>query len=161
MCARNVFIVSLSLAGPLGCHKTEPVGFPHVSTTERPPSPGPALELTPFHGEPARPITWDMWGDWTLTRTERKDGQAGKGERFEETWHLQKREDNGILVWYDKTRGETFTLIPGLGKGDRLRWRRYRGRIFDFSVNEQSYGMLVLTDQDGENYLAVRTEGGE
>lgn len=120
-------------------------------------------ELAPFRGKVAEPIKWDLWGDWEIVRTAREDGQEGAPGRWQESWHPRPREDKTMPLWLDPQRGEVFVLVPGNGKmtGDRLRWRRYRGKIFDFSVNRQSYGLLVMTDQDGEIYLAVRQEGGD
>jgi hypothetical protein len=137
------------------------VGCQQTTTTPPAARAEPDPPLAPFVGKPAPAVTWDLWGDWTLTRTARADGKAGAPGRFDESWHLRRREDKSKPVWTDPNRGETFTLVPGNGKGDRLRWRRYLGRVYDFSINRQSYGLLIMTDQDGENYMAVRSEGGE
>lgn len=118
--------------------------------------------VAPFRGKVAEPITWDLWGDWTIMRTERRDGKKTDKGRFDESWHPRKGKDSTRRdVWEDPQRGELFAIIRGgKGEGERIRWRRYRGRVFDFSVNRQSYGLLILADQDGENYLAIRQEGG-
>lgn len=152
--------------GVLGCAgKETPVVQPATNQSTPAPPPKRTAQLddpiAPFVGKPDKPITWDLWGDWMLTRMMREDGKPGAPGRFDESWHIQKRKDASKLVWQDPNRGETFTLIPGNGKGDRLRWRRYLGRIFDFSINKQSYGHLLMTDQDGENYFALRKEGGD
>lgn len=142
------------------------------------PEPTPFIDqpIPPFVGKPTKSITWDLWGDWMISRFSDRETRADVNDRdlfsrledgkelagrFEESWHPRPRDDKSKLTWVDPIRGETFTLISGDGKGDRLRWKRYRGRVFDFSINQQSYGLLVMTDQDGENYLAVRREGGD
>jgi hypothetical protein len=139
-----------------GCSKRMPV-----------PAPPPDFEVLtvaptvepPFVGKRADgPIAWPLWGDWEITRTEREDGKPSSA--FRESWHPRKNADPLALVWHDPGRAETFTLHH-TDAGDMLTWRRYRGREFHFSIHRQSFGSLVMTDQDGDCYMAVRTEGGK
>jgi hypothetical protein len=117
-------------------------------------------DLVPdFKGKPAaKRITWLLHGDWEINATEREDGKPS--ERFKESWHIQKNKDKDSNIWYDKYRGEKFTL-HATEQGDILVWRRYLGREFHFSVHRSSYGVLTMTDQDGDHYMAIRTDGGD
>jgi hypothetical protein len=115
--------------------------------------------LSPFQGKRDKPITWDLWGDWHICNVE-TPGRTTHSPRWEESWHPRQRTDKSRLVWLDPIRGELFAMFH-TPQGDIIRWRRHRGRIVDFSVNEQHYGVLLMTDQDGESYLATRQDGGE
>lgn len=119
-----------------------------------------------FRGTPAeKPVKWDLSGTWNAWRYGTKE-KPGKKGRWEAKWVLKEahaaidsemvfKDQNGQGEFYIRrnTRGE------GPWTGDLLVWAKPDGSWQAFSINEQSYGCLTMTGDDGEFYMAVRTDG--
>ena len=115
--------------------------------------------------EIAKPIDYDLSGIWDVSRFGTKK-HPQKGERWEVKWNLRKANGNRHNVWFDrdcKSDGcDVFRLLTvpvGKGSGQVLVWQRLDGTVWNFSINEQQFGFLQMTGDDGDGYMAVRTEG--
>lgn len=110
-----------------------------------------------FHGKSAsKPISWDLTGTWSVLRFGTKEN-PGKLGRWGCEWHL---EAINRTSWRDSNgQGDLHLSRPDTPQ--TLIWLRPKGPPWYFSINEQSFGNLMMTDDDGERYHAVRTEGGE
>ena len=118
-----------------------------------------------FQGAPAeKRITWDLAGIWSVQRfgTAEKPGKLG---RWEAKWTLKVSyvsisnerlyEDEGQGDFYLSRDGEANNLP---WKGDILVWVKRNDVVRYFSINEQSFGFLMMTGDDGERYMAVRSD---
>lgn len=153
----------------VGCQQQQP-------TVDPPAEKLPTFQSIPVNDpgivEVAKQIDFDLSGTWNVSRFGTKL-QPQKGERWETTWILRKPGGNRHNVWLSgdcMASGENcdvFRLVTvpigGINNGDGqvLIWQRARGAPINFSINEQSFGMLRMTGNDGDGYLAVRAEGGE
>ncbi len=120
-----------------------------------------------FSGEPAgRRISWDLQGIWRVSRFGTKE-RPGKLGRWEATWNLQYKDVavSGVLV--DQNKQGCFWLstwevggeVNGVTRvADVLVWEHSDGKRWYLSVNEQSFGLLMMTGNDGEQYMAVRSD---
>lgn len=112
-----------------------------------------------FQGKPAeKRITWDLSGIWSVSRFGTKEN-PGKLGRWEAKWTLRRASRQ---VWDDEVGHARFLLnaVP-VGNSDiaeMLVWERPDGTNWYFSINEQSFGFLLMTGDDGEQYMAVRSD---
>ena len=119
--------------------------------------------------EVAKPIDFDLAGTWSVSRFGTKH-QPQKGDRWEGTWKIGKRTSQRLRIWpEDDCKGhgcEAYKLLTvpvgdgSLRSGEVLVWLRVGERRY-FSINEQRFGFLQMTGDDGDGYIAVRTEGDE
>lgn len=112
-------------------------------------------------GEIAPPIDFDLVGTWEVMRFGTAE-KPQKGERWETKWTLKKtRRDD---IWEERDGPDVFRLLTvpcGPVTGQILSWQRPDGTFWNFSINEQKFGFLMMTGEDGDRYMALRTEGGE
>ena len=113
-----------------------------------------SVAFSAFQGAKAGPIDWNLSGQWTVFRFS-EEGRPSKLGHWEGVWSL-----NGEGNYY-RNPNEVFRLQSYDG-GQILVWEPQGGNSEVFCINEQEYGVLVMTGMyDGERYLAVRREGGK
>jgi hypothetical protein len=114
----------------------------------------------PFHGKPAhKPVDYDLTGTWKVWLYETPERKS-KRERWEATWLLVKKPEG---YWVDGNGQGSFRLenVYGLqepGVPQYLHWTKPNDTAVYFSINKQSFGLLRMTDEEGEEYMAVRTD---
>lgn len=110
-----------------------------------------------FLGKPAdKPLDYDLSGTWTVFRYETAE-RPSKLARWEALWTLHKTKAG---CWTEQNGQGWFHLL-GDTPPQTLRWERADGKCLHFSINEQRFGLLLMTGSDDELYQAVRTEGGK
>lgn len=119
------------------------------------------LRAEEFKGEPAsKQVDFDLVGTWKVSRFGTPE-RPGKKGRWEAHWHLSKINHP---LWTDRDSRAFLSLIPVEVNGkpaEFLKWEKPDGSVMKFSINEMDFGVLTMTGDDDELYLAVRTEGGE
>ena len=141
-----------------GCSSSPPTSAP---TPKQPDA------VSTFFGTPAKKrIDWDLSGTWNVNRfgTEKK---PQKGDRWEAKWMLKEAHGNRQQTWLDRNSGGVWRLVgfpidnvKGVTKfADVLVWDQANGERMCFSINDQRFGYLEMTDEHGEQYMAVRTDG--
>lgn len=133
------------------------------------PTAPPGLLPTRFRGEPAaKPIVYDLRGIWTVTRVFKKEAPSKFG-RYDGQWNLVRDSikptklgwaDDHAQVWSNSGSDTGWLLLPR-DHPQVLIWRKGSGEFLRLSINEQSFGWLVMTGDDEQFYTAVRTHGGE
>lgn len=109
-----------------------------------------------FLGERAEPVKYDLIGTWKVFHYI-EEGGASRKERWEALWTLKKLSHR---MWAD-TNGQGHFDLCDASPGEQLKWSKADGSVVWFSINEQSFGLLNMTGDDGFRYMAIRTEGGE
>lgn len=132
-------------------------------------SPSTIAVITPdpkFKGNPAeKRINWDIAGVWNVHRfgTEDKPGKLG---RWETKWNIGPDHEPGVYLldkYFDKITGDTFRIWTiQIGDTDRVAdmifWQQVNGKRWFLSINEQSFGFLMMTGDDDERYMAARSD---
>lgn len=120
-----------------------------------------------FRGPPAdKRIGWDLAGTWSISRfgTKEKPGKLG---RWEAKWTLVRMNAEVSEHDYRDENGQgKFWLGSALAPekvgpdrvADTLVWQKPDGNRMVLSINEQSFGLLMMTGDDDEQYLAVRSD---
>ncbi len=124
--------------------------------------------LSKFMGNPAeKKIDWDLAGIWNVSRFGTQD-KPGKKGRWEAKWTLAPKVSRILIaneLVYDDANGQGEFYLYRNGNsndlpwhGDMLIWAKPDGAAWYLSVNEQSFGFLMLTGDDDERYMAVRSD---
>ena len=118
-----------------------------------------------FKGEPAEQrVNWSLAGTWNVQRfgTAKNPGKLGA---WETKWNIRQHEDH--QGYFDPISGDEFWLsmtpvgetVNGVTRvADFLVWKQTNGKRWYFSINEQSFGLLMMTGNDDERYMAVRSD---
>lgn len=124
-----------------GCGVTEPI------ETEPPP--------LIFIGEPAaKPIDFNLSGVWKAFRFETPD-KPGKIGPWEAIWRLRQI---GAQCWEDANGQGVFKITRPGQTHQHLIWNRTNGPALHLSVNDCIHNTLIMNGDDGEQYMAIRTE---
>jgi len=130
------------------------IWYQHEPPAEFNPLPKPPPVLAPFLGEPTpEPIAFDLNGTWNVCRFT-VSGKLSTTERWEAKWRLRRF---GFLVWMDDNGQGEFKLLTE-SPPQQILWVKSDGTRFWFSINEQSFGFLMMTGSDEERYMAVRSD---
>lgn len=161
---KRMLLGGLGLLLLAGCSQHLPISTPTAPLPER-----------VFQGTPAEMrITWDLAGIWDVSRFGTKEN-PGKLGRWEAKWVLKEMHvsiNNEMCFEDENGEGEVYlqrvespqrwdrteTSAPPLWKGDMLIWVKRDDTARYFSINEQSFGFLMMTGDDGEQYTAVRSD---
>jgi hypothetical protein len=116
----------------------------------------------PFVGEPAKELVYfDLVGTWDIMRyqtVEQADDPNYQDEgRFDAKWVLERLENT--LIWRDVHGQGEFELLH-YADGEYLYWKSPKDHRW-FSINRVSFGHLDLSDNKGQHYIMVRTDGGQ
>lgn len=150
-------IIVVAVAGTIGFSIAWYAGHggPTGPTTTATASVDDSVTVSNFRGGPAECRVWfDLTGIWHVIRFKNPEDTA-KTSRWEETWTLARNQVPDGLFWRD-TRGAAYYLtigdVPQFLHTDQL------GML---SINRVSFGLLMMTDENGSRYMAMRTDGGE
>jgi hypothetical protein len=103
------------------------------------------------------PVDFDIVGSWNVFNYVEEDEPPSSKTRFEANWHLENQNER----WRDK-HGLGLFELAGKNPEVLIWWRaETAGGTMFFAITEQRFGIMFLTGEDGQKYMAIRTEGGE
>lgn len=123
-----------------------------------PPKPAP-----PFQGAVAKPVEFDLVGEWDLLPYVDQGGHS-VDRPWKGKFTLERgKDDEDCFVWggpnaFGKWELDKHTLKDG----QSLWWVTANGaQVVRFSINDHSFGRLMLTGDDKQKYMFLRREGGQ
>jgi hypothetical protein len=158
--------LGLSLCVLFGCGQREapsptPTASPVIEPEVKHSTSDELKKLLEFQGKPAdKAIDFDLVGNWNVMRFGTPE-RPSKGGRFDGRWHLKP-----FFPFSTKLKANRWSnngtdaghLVLKTAMPQILEWYKGDKSMLMLSINEQSFGLLMMTGSDGDGYMAVRTD---